>query len=381
MRRSHTPELLKTALPALLAGALLGVPAPVWAQSANDFQLPPGDSTRAQGPVVPGEAPPRVATPPSTSAPNPAPAPVRIEPAPVVPEATPTVTLPSPPASGRPRVTPQAAPGQVQPATPTPAATFNPLAQDRPPAAEPEEAEAAPAPELRAAPAWWPWAGGGLALAAIVGLAFIFLRKRGTQATQAPAIERPTLVRPTVTPPPPPPPEPAPEPAAPEPPTAAEGGLTIALEARAMTISFGAATLAYRITLTNDGSAPLGGVAIAGDMVSAHASLRMEEQLAGPEAQLAQQHEIKRIKPGESVAVEGEFRLPMEAIRAIRKGKAALFVPLARVRVQAAKGGDGALVRTALVGQLAARPGGGLQPFRLDLGPRVYREVTQKIFS
>ncbi|MBS1240136.1 MAG: hypothetical protein H6R45_842, partial [Proteobacteria bacterium] len=67
--------------------------------------------------------------------------------------------------------------------------------------------------------------------------------------------------------------------------------------------------------------------------------------------------------------------------RAIRKGSAAIFVPLARLRVETAEGGNGALMRTALVGQRSPRPGAGLQPFRLDLGPRIYREVTQKIFS
>jgi len=36
---------------------------------------------------------------------------------------------------------------------------------------------------------------------------------------------------------------------------------------------------------------------------------------------------------------------------------------------------------TALVGQRSREPGAGLQPFRLDLGPRIYREVTQRIFS
>ena len=39
-----------------------------------------------------------------------------------------------------------------------------------------------------------------------------------------------------------------------------------------------------------------------------------------------------------------------------------------------------AVVRTALVGQRSPRPGAGLQPFRLDMGPRIYREVTQRIF-
>jgi hypothetical protein len=147
-----------------------------------------------------------------------------------------------------------------------------------------------------------------------------------------------------------------------------------------MTISLGAATLSYRITLTNTGSAPLGGVDIAGDMVSAHASLALDDQLATANSTLAPQHRIERIKPGESVQVTGELRLPFQAMRTIRKGSANMFVPLARLRVETAEGGNGALIRTALVGQRAAEPGGRLQPFRLDLGPRIYREVTQKIF-
>lgn len=357
------------------------------AAAAGGFQLPPGQSSspRPQGPVDAGEPPPRVVRPAPTPTPAPAPVPVV-----TAPEAAPTVAVPAPSASAPPRPAASAQPGQVPAATPsavpagqpTPAPSFNPLAQDRPPVAEASEspvAEPAAAAPAFTLPAWWPLAAGGAALAAILGaLTFLLLRWRQRRAEEAPEIERPVVVeRPVVAPqaaPPPPPPPPPPEE------DDAHGPLSIAVEAREMTISFGAATLSYRITLTNTGSAPLGHVAISGDMISAHASLTLEDQIANTESVLAPAHEIERIKPGESVQVTGEFRLPVQSIRAIRKGNAALFVPLARLRVQAGEGGNGALIRTALVGQRAANPGAGLQPFRLDLGPRIYREVTQKIF-
>ena len=270
---------------------------------------------------------------------------------------------------------------------PTPVPTFNPLADDRPPLAETSETAAKPVASSGGGstlPAWWPWAAGGAALLAILGgLAFLLLRRRKQRPADVPAVERPQLTRPIAERPPAPPlaKAPPPPPSAPAPaPQGEPGALSIAVEARQMTISLGAATLAYRITLTNTGPAALGGVAIAGDMVSAHASLALEEQLATNESALAPQHRIERIRPGESVQVTGELRLPFQAMRTIRRGKLNIFVPLARLRVETAEGGSGALIRTALVGQRAAEPGGRLQPFRLDLGPRIYREVTQKIF-
>ena len=160
-----------------------------------------------------------------------------------------------------------------------------------------------------------------------------------------------------------------------------ENPLSFAIEARQLAISLTAATLSYRITLTNSGKASLSGVAIAGDMISAHASRSQDEQLASVASALQPCHTIERIAGGQSVQVTGEFRLPLPMIQPIRRGGLALFVPLARLRVEAAGERTGAQVKTALIGQRSERPGAGLLPFRLDLGPRIYREVTQKIFS
>jgi len=160
-----------------------------------------------------------------------------------------------------------------------------------------------------------------------------------------------------------------------------DGSLSLAIEARQLSISLTAATLSYRITLTNSGKTSLRGIAIAGDMIGAHASRSQAEQIASAESPLSHCHSIESIPAGQSVQVTGDFRLPLPMIQPIRRGELALFVPLARLRVEATEGGNGAIVKTALIGQRSPRPGAGLQPFRLDLGPRIYREVTQKIFS
>ena len=356
------------------------------AGAVADFQLPPGNTQAPQGPVTPGEAPPRpVAAPAPTPRATPTPAPTPTPTVSAAPSsAAPVTVAPVQPAAPGARVGGSPSPTIPAPG-PTPAATagepFDAFSQDRPPSA-PSGTPDASATELPrstiALPAWWPWAAGGVALlAALAGGALLWRRRRKDALLAAPLIERPRIVPHAA----PPAPTPPPPPDAPADEDAPHGPLTIAVEARELTISLGAATLAYRITLTNTGTVPLSGVTIAGDMVSAHASLAAEEQLATAQCALAHQHDIARIKPGETVQVTGDFRLPFQSIRAIRKGTAAIFVPLARLRVETAEGGNGVLMRTALVGQRSPRPGAGLQPFRLDLGPRIYREVTQKIFS
>lgn len=138
------------------------------------------------------------------------------------------------------------------------------------------------------------------------------------------------------------------------------------------------ATLAYRFELANRGATPITGLAIGADMIAAHASMSREEQLAGPEAgNGVPAKRIERLEPGETQVVEGEFRLPFPQIVPIRQGNAALLLPLARFRVEAE--GAQPLVRTFVVGQPGQ--GSGLQPFRLDQGPRVYPRLAQHAFA
>lgn len=217
----------------------------------------------------------------------------------------------------------------------------------------------------------WLWA---LVVALVVALgagAWAWKRRQhvGKIPLAVPRIERPRL-------------GPAPEPAtAAEPATAPapmDDPLQIALEPLRLSLTLMNAALSYRLEITNRGAGPLTDLSIGADMISAHASLSREEQLSGPNSGAALQR-IERLEPGESRIVEGEFRLPFGQIVPIRQGDAALLLPLARFRVEA-EGGQ-SVTRAFVVGQPGSRPGARLQPFRLDLGPRVYPRLAQRAFA
>lgn len=396
----------------------LTLAAPTLAQdngSISDFELPTEQATprgQVQGPVVEGIAPPRAARP----SPTPAPSPVVVDAAPVVID--PGASIPSPTAgeavrsaidnfgAARPQATPGAAPAAeataqrgAEATSPLPATAAPTLTLPQSAAAQ----AAAPAPTPTVAPsggiAWWVWLITVLAVGAVGILAGWLWRGRRAEAPfEVEAIEQPRVLPepsgppaelPKVaarTPPEAPPvrqPEPAPavvdeqedEDELPERP------LRIALEPARLSVSLLNATLAYRILLTNQGDTPLRDISIDGDMISAHASLTQEEQVAAPNSKLENRHLIRTLFPGETKVVSGDFALPLPLIRPIRNGDAALFVPLARLRVVAGGEHTDVLVQTSVVGQRSLRPGGGLQPFRLDLGPRIYSELGQRAFA
>lgn len=401
--------------------------------SPGDFELPadqPAQQGRAQGPVIEGIPPPRVARPSPTPAPAPPPV-IEVDPG--------ASQVPDPLAAID-------AMGQDRPAAVTPRATSAATTDDdeRTVAVTEETSDGAvpgPALDLPAATAtqaaaanqaqpltpvggiaWWMWALALLAVGVLGVIAGWLVRGRRTEVLYlaAPEVERPKVPE-RATPslpeeapqqrvperaPPPPLPErtgpPAelpkvaltrkqaemPAPPAPVPASADEDDdeppekpLRIALEPARLSVSLLNATLAYRILLTNRGEEPLRDISIDGDMISAHASLTPEEQVAAPNSKLENRHLVRNLAPGETKVVNGEFALPLPLIRPIRKGEATLFVPLARLRVVAGGESTEVLVQTSVVGQRASRPGGGLRPFRLDLGPRIYSELAQRAFA
>lgn len=371
-----------------VALALALVPLPLAAQSANDWRLPGATVTPAppgsQGPVdrdnpvvtTTAPRPSQSAAPTPVATPSPAaptPAATRSaapRPAPTVarPTASPQTTFPDtsalPPATALPTLTPAAT-------APAPVVV--------PPAPSPQTVE----PES----GWyWPWIAGAAALLALI-FAGLWWRKRQEAAVPVVAFERP-VVQPRQ---PKPQPQPAPEPAAkpqpaprpapaPAPVVAAETGLGIALEARRMNASLMATSLNYVLKLTNHGSEPLSALAVEGDMISAHASLPPEAQIANDNQRMEPRHNLVTLAPGESAEFSGVFMLPLTAVTPIRSGEAAFFVPLARLRVQASTPSGGSLVQaqTWVVGELPEDAASALKPFRLDLGPRTYSRVGQR---
>lgn len=397
--------------------ALAALAAPAHA-SVRDFRLPAEPvqpPPERQGPVAPDV--------PASRRPAPTPAPT----------ATPTAATPSPAVTPPVFVSPVAPPAtepQSQPtrpatrpvgATPSPTA----VATAPTPSADGPAADAGLAPPVAGTPAssdiarapapaisveadhgsgsWWPWALAALAgLAAIGAAAWFWLQRKAERPAAVPSIERPRLAPESVAPPAPGPawgpksiaavpkspptsaqaqasPTRRPSPALPQP-TFTEP-LQISLEPLRLSLTLMNATLAYRLQVANGGMVALTGLTIGADMISAHASLSREEQLAGPNPASGSGggaiQTIERLAVGESRVVEGEFRLPLQQIVPIRQGKAALLLPLARFRLEA----DGArpVVRTFLVGQPGAAE--RLQPFRLDLGPRIYPNLAQHAFA
>jgi hypothetical protein len=135
------------------------------------------------------------------------------------------------------------------------------------------------------------------------------------------------------------------------------------------------ATLTWKLTIENRGSSKLNSVMVAGDMMAAHASLPVEQQLATDGQPLELIDELPGIQPGGQAELSGEFRVPLSSINPIKAGSALLFIPLLRFRVEA----DGAsTLATFAIGETPPVAAAALLPFRLDLGPRVWPRISHR---
>lgn len=219
-----------------------------------------------------------------------------------------------------------------------------------------------------------PLLGGGAALLAALG-GLVWWRRRTAERELEIDFEPPVVAQVQPTPP-------VPEPVAPVlllppvlEPFAVVAELAMALEATRLSATLLNTTLQYRLRLTNHTAAPIGPIVISGDMVAAHATQPVEQQLALSGQVLERRHETPALAPGESVTLSGEIRLPLAAIAPIKAGSAALFIPLARFRAEA----QGVTVsHNFVVGEAPEVADAALRPFRLDLGPRVYSRISQR---
>lgn len=376
-------------LTALLAAAAL--PVVGRAQDAGGWSLPPAPATQAptqQGPVdndhpiiTPAQPSPNPSARPTASQP-PARQPPQQDPTPTRPSSTPVpqTSAPRATASGAAAAPPPGnrARDESRPARAGPAAT---------PAA-PEEWYPAPDPVVTAAPRpapqgpgwlawWWVVPAGLLALvAALLVAAGIFSARRRRAIADADADAGEPLppvmnAAPSVNPAPPPPVAAAPLPASAPPPLPAAGMASLDIAPGKLRLSLVYATLPVRIAATTDDPDPRAPFTVHADLACARAGQSAQDQLAPPLAELAP---LGRIGPG-LPAITAEVRLPLAGIEPLRQGGVNAFVPLLRLAFVSA---DGTLVarRAFAVGPPGAT--GGIQPIRLDLGPRDIADVTMR---
>ncbi len=430
VRTDRSGGLAGAARASALAFALIAAANPVLAQTTaqttgqvGDFRLPsasPTPTSRAQGPVDPDN--PYASRPrdnrPTPAPPNPGPAPApAVTAAPAAPIVLRSGDRPapgSPSLIGRritpaPRDLPAVTAGASQ-AADAPDAAVRPGSEVLVPSAEipanapPAASTAVTATNPAAVPessSWWPWLAGLAALAAAAAVGLFALRRRAPREYVAPEIERPVLADPVLADPvlavpvlavpvladpvpaasmPPAPPLPAPA-LSPKPslaePREAEP-LALALVATRMSATLVNTALSYRIALTNTSGRTLEDLAVSGDMIAAHASRDVRGQLALDGQPLAPLHRMAALAPGETAELEGQLRLPLAAITPIRQGEAALFIPLARFRIEIGLTRSSAMVRSFVIGQPPVAGGTALLPFRLDLGPRLYAPLGQR---
>lgn len=389
----------------------------------RDFRIQPDGTIAPPAPTpapVPTPAPTPAPVPTPTPAPTPAPAPSPAEQAPT-PAPPGSGARPAPRGAARPpaalRVTPRASvplapvsPTPVSPtpnsvtATPPPPATPSPELEVTPQSAEPVTSppiteQNQPAPTPSPAPASAERGGpsplliGIVALAALSAAALLWRRRRpradlrvdteasaeflpeDTQAPIAAATAIPVIEEapiPLVV-------EEAPVPLV----NAARPRLHVTFNPASATTTDAEASVDYALTVTNVGDAPARRVRMESRMIPMGGD--HEAALADFLRQsLVQTTAIaSAIPPGASADLRAKVSLPRDAVRPIQVGDRTLFVPLVAFNVLYEEdGADAETHQTAMsyvVGRENRPRTPKMAPFRLDQGPRIYREVGQRV--
>lgn len=139
------------------------------------------------------------------------------------------------------------------------------------------------------------------------------------------------------------------------------------------------ATLIYHFELRNAGDAPALNVHVSIQMFNAAADRQEIEAFFAtvPEAGGAGR---LRIEPDQWMRFRSQIRMPRGELREIKVADRSIFVPLIAFNVwyEWADGQSGQTAQTFLVGTEAQPPSEKMGPFRLDVGPRIYRSVGQR---
>ena len=138
--------------------------------------------------------------------------------------------------------------------------------------------------------------------------------------------------------------------------------------------------LQFDVVLTNSGSAPARDVLVEAKLVTAHAG-QDRDIAAFFEAPVGTGDRMPSLSPYGKISLKSVVRLPLEEVHAFEAGGRRLFVPLVAFNILFRAGGtEGQASASFLIGR-GSEEDDKLAPFRLDLGPRIFRGLVARAHS
>ena len=223
----------------------------------------------------------------------------------------------------------------------------------------------------------WPWLLAALALGA--GGAFLLWRRNSREAfAGGPRVDEFVA------------PEPAPQPRAPAPPAAPapppqstgfvssrmRPQIEIGFQPLRCIVEEQGVTFEFELELFNSGNAPARDILIEANAFNA--SPTQDEDIRAFFGNRGQGERVPVILPLQRISIRPQFGMSLEQIRVLEAGGRRVFVPL--IAFNAVYGWGGGVGQTAAAYLLGRdTKGEKLAPFRLDLGPRVFRGLGARL--
>lgn len=352
--------------------------APIGPPQLRDFDLAPGNRP-AQPRPTPQPTPPLAQPQPTTRpAERPAPAEQAPRPAPTRDPAStrdPGPSVPAPVREAAPVAAEPAAPTAEIPANTAPVTSPAPAANDTAPAPAPAADAPTSSGRLRDAdgPPLWLFLVGGL----VLGLAgYMFLKRRRAAALRREALPEPEAIPAAAvipTAPRVPRPDPVPRP-----------WLEIELTPERTTADPEESIVEFEMTIRNNGGSVAKNVRLQAKLICSTPD--QDKEIGAFHRKKPGEHrtlEIPDIPAGQELRLKGRVDVKREDIKALRMDQRLIWVPLVAVNAFYEWGGarTGQTSKSFLVGREQREAKDKMAPFRLDLGPRVYRTVGQRPYK
>ena len=239
--------------------------------------------------------------------------------------------------------------------------------------AQPVPAPVAPpasAPDLPSGPPIWLYLLGG-ALLGLGGYAYLARRRAAERRALAiPAPEMPT-------------PQPS-EPRAPRPDPVPRPWIEIDLHAERATADAKESVVEFEMTIRNSGGSVARNIRMQAKLICG--TLEQDKEILDFHRKKPGEHRtlsMPDLPPGEEIRIKGRVDIKGEELKALRVEERLLFIPLVAVNAfyEFGSGRTGQTSKSFLVGREKPDPADRMAPFRLDLGPRVYRTVSQRPYK